>query len=56
MQVGAFQHDHEFLAADAVETIGHADAQVDDLGDALQDLVADSMAVDIVDLLEVIEV
>jgi hypothetical protein len=56
MQVGAFQDYDEFLTTDSVQAIGHANSQVDYLSDTFQNLVADRVAMNIIDLLEMIEV
>ena len=52
----ALADDAEFFAAVAAEQIRGADGAAEDRGDVHQDLVADQVAVGVVDPLEVIEV
>src|SRR5690606_20191386 len=51
-----FNHYYEFLAADAIKAVGHADTEFDDLGESYEYLVADGVAKFVVDLLEVVDV
>ncbi len=50
------QHDHEFLAAEAKQLIGRPQRARHDLADQQQHLVAEQMAVTVVDRFEVIDV
>ena len=44
------------LAADAADDVGRAHGRAQDVGDLLEEVVADAVPVDVVDLLEVVEV
>jgi len=48
--------DHEFVAAQAGEGVGNADGASEILGDVPQELVADVVAVGVVDELEAVEI
>ncbi len=53
----AGREDHcELLAADAADDVCRADGRAQDVGYALQEVVADAVAVDVVHLLEVVEI
>ena len=54
--VGAGQHDHEFLAAEARDQVAAAHARLQCLRAAAQHAIADRRAVALVDVLEVIEI
>ena len=56
LQGASGEDDRELLATDSADIVARADRAAENLGDPDQDGVAERMAVDVVDLLEVVEI
>ena len=56
LHVSGRDDDGELLAADAADHVRRADGRAQDVGDLVEQLVADAVTVDVVHLLEVVEV
>ena len=56
VQARTFQYNNKLLSANTVETVGYANAEIYDLGKASENLIADCVPMDYLDLLEVNQV